>query len=269
MKMFNYLLKLSIFLFLLPLTVEANEEEYVQISSPQQAFFIYFKGNNTQPNPSELELYISTFYPNEYRSSRQNEFEWRRLQTRILEEINREINNLNANAIFIVEINAVVGNYDFENEGFPISLSRDQASFGWETRSFGNSIYVDIGGRAGTFGGLRVALFLNNLNRYNFAKISQDEAGEFLDNRNNLYNEYGHKIPLYRSVTLVTYFRLGNFNSEEYRRYLRGIPGEFSLAIPGIIDNIEVWDLASLTSILGNARNTREYRQIGYLIMDR
>jgi hypothetical protein len=267
MKKFIFLLSLTCFLFLYPLLADENVEE-IQIST-KEAFFIHYKGNKTQPSPSELELYISTFYPDEYTKYKQNEFEWKKLQEKILGEINQEINNLKQEAIFIIEINAVVGNYDFKKEGFPIYLSRDFASYGWETSSYGNTIYVDIGGSAGTFGGLRVALYLKDFDKYKFAKVSPDEAKAFLDNRNNLYSEYGLKFELYRSVTLVAYFKLGNFTSSEYKGYLKAIPGYYTHAIPGIIDHIEIWDLASVTPSLQYARNVRKYQQIGQLIMDK
>jgi len=187
-------------------------------------FFSHFNGTRTNPTDEVLEIFIRQFFPDEYNRNRRNDFEWPRLRTRVQEEIRQGGIDVNSgNTLFKIGLNIDLLDYNFSEEGFQIP-------------QISNSLVVGSGSNL-----LNVALFIENLDKYNFFKIEPDRASAFLESRNNRFNWASHRLPFTKKVHLIVYFKINAYSSSFYTENARTY-GRNYYVVPAIIERIEVWD---------------------------
>ena len=87
------------------------------------AFYIYLKGSQTVLTPKDELNYAKSFENLTYRKYKNDEFEWDEQFTKIKQSLKEKIHSVDMDVFYIVMTDVKLENYDFTNEGFPVSIS--------------------------------------------------------------------------------------------------------------------------------------------------
>ena len=196
------------------------------------AFYIYLKGSQTVLTPKDELNYAKSFENLTYRKYKNDEFEWDEQFTKIKQSLKEKIHSVDMDVSYIVMTDVKLENYDFTNEGFPVSIS-EKIFFPYD--HFDNWASLD----SDSILDKRIALKLDRFEKYNFIAMPKVEAKKFLQTRKNTYGNVN------RQVSLQVTFKIAEFDSEEYKSFANIALSNDYLPVVGIIEKVEVYDTSN------------------------
>lgn len=207
------------------------------------AFYIYLKGSKTTLTPSEELDYAKSFEHDTYSKYKNDEFEWDEQFSNIKQSLKNKISEADLDSVYTMLTDVNFGDFDFTNEGFPVSIKKDTF---FPFKNFDNWGSIKFGSILEK----RIALKLDSFEKYNFFAMPKADAKTFLQGR-----KYGDGI-VDREITLLISYRIAKFDSNEYNSFKNLALSNDYLPIVGIIEKIEVYD----------ASNSRNVKKISELI---
>jgi len=210
--------------FLFMVTVPLFSQNREQVMDYRDCFFAFIKGTNLSITDQLIEQYINDFHQDFYIKSRRNEFEWREGVKKYREEFDQGLISYgNNNVVYIALTSIEINNYDFDKNGFPVTIKE--------------TTFLSLRSTELTYKQLNdVGLYFPNLSKYNFVAISADKASDFIKSRTNQNTGY-----VDRKVTLRIYFKIAPFNTSEYKSIANSMGSRYYTVL-GIIDHIEAFD---------------------------
>lgn len=206
------------------------------------AFYVYMKGSKTKLSENEELNYAKVFARDTYEKYKNDEFEWDEKFSEIKQDLNKKISEADMDSVYTVVTDVEFGDYDFTNEGFPVSIG--EGTF-FPYNHFDNyynasydSLFED-----------KIALKLDSFDKYNFLGMPKADAKTFLQGRKSSSGYVN------REVTLEITYKIASFDSKEYKAFKDLALRNDYLPIVGIIDKIEVYD----------SSNSKNVKKIGEL----
>lgn len=158
--------------------------------SKEKSFFYWIKMMNWTPEFSSI-IYGPTFDKNNYLSSKSDEFEKNKYKSKILNIISDGINNINFAEKFTINGEGEVGEYNFDENYFPIKYWSFEKS--WLFRSEQNSYFHYVDSRSTI-----------NLNEFiGIVKMSADQANAFIKSRKSPDGIVDRKIYLRATYSIL------------------------------------------------------------------
>lgn len=202
----------------------------------KSAFYIYIKGSNTVLSADDEVNYARSFEEATYKKYKNDEFEWDEQFSIIKQNLKKQVEEADMDSTYIIGTTLEFGDYDFTNEGFPITIS---AGTFFPFNYFNN--WYDY--KRTSLLHKRMALKLDSFEKFNFFAMPKDEAKTFLQGRKNSYGNVNRK------VALQIYYKIAAFDSDEYNCFKDLALSNDYLPLVGIIEKIEVYDMANPKSI--------------------
>lgn len=206
------------------------------------AYYIYFKGTNTKISETEYLNYAKVIEYETYDKYNNDEFEWDEQFTLLKQKLDKNIEDADLDSVYTVVTGVEFGDYDFANEGFPVSIG-EGTFFPLET------FYRDYEATRDSLFRKEIAFKLDSFEKYNFIAMPKADAKTFLQSRKS---NSGY---VNRNITLQITYKLAKFDSKEYKAFKDLALSNGYLPIVGIIEKIEVYD----------ASNSRNVKKIGEL----
>ena len=215
-----------------------------KVMNADAGFFIYLNGSKTKITEDDYLIYAKGFEEENYNKYRNDEFEWHEQFQIMKKNFDKKIQEADLSSTYTIVTSVDFGDYDFTNEGFPVSISADTFF------PLGKNSSYWVRSNSGTVFSKQTALKLNDFHKYNFFKYAKNDAKTFLQTRKNSYGNVD------RSVTLMISYKVASYDSAEYKNFEKIALSNDYLPVVGNIENIEVYD----------ASNQRNIKKIGTLI---
>ncbi len=163
-------------------------------------YALYLKVQNRPVDENDIKTYIKIVSPSRYMHDRYNPFLWHQLYLKDEAKFKKLMDFVNSVKYFKENINAYVGGYDFKKQGFYLmyDMSDDIIQNGMKTRRNINFIKFRHGNIYYLF--YKLTIIHENAGAFNFLKIPEKNAENFLNERTGLF---GH---IEKSVFLEYYF---------------------------------------------------------------
>lgn len=209
----------------------------------ENAYYVYLKGTSTKITDEEYLNYAKVVERETYRKYSNDEFEWDEQFSLLKKKFDTSIQDADLEGEYVIVTSVEAGDYDFTNEGFPVSIG-EGTFFPFKT------FYYDYESSRTSLFRKQVALKLDSFERYNFFAMPKTDAKNFLQGR-----KYSNGS-VNREVTLQITYKIAGFESKEYKNFKDLALSNNYLPIVGIIEKIEVFD----------AENSRNVKKIGELV---
>lgn len=209
----------------------------------ENAYYVYLKGTGTKITDEEYLNYAKVVERETYRKYSNDEFEWDEQFSLLKKKFDASIQNADLESEYVIVTGVEAGDYDFTNEGFPVSIG-EGTFFPFKT------FYYDYESSRASLFRKQVALKLDAFEEYDFFAMPKTDAKKFLQGRKSSNGSVD------RNVTLQITYKIAGFESKEYKNFKDLALSNDYLPIVGIIEKIEVFD----------ASNSRNVRKIGELV---
>jgi uncharacterized protein (TIGR02145 family) len=164
----------------------------------QDMLHVYYKGADVQLNDQVVTNYIADFYESDYKSFRQNEFQWPGVLNKHRTQLASRVQSADLSKRYSIPVNVNLGSYNFEKGGFDVRL---RIGYLFVTKQGctieGGSTHTGLNSRA-------MLIFLEDIEEYNFLKMDKNAANAFVVSRTKDGN-------VNRGVTMNVSFSISNF----------------------------------------------------------
>ena len=202
----------------------------------ENGYYIYLKGSNAKITDDEYLDYAKLIERDIYSKYKNDEFEWEDQFSKLKIKLNDLIAKADLESTYTVVTAVDFGDYDFTNEGFPVSIGEgtffpfDYLSHYYDASR--NSVFKK-----------RLAVKLDSFEKYNFFSMPKADAKKFLQGRKSGSGYVN------REVSLQITYKVASFNSKEYKNFKDLALSNGYLPIVGIIEKIEVYDAADRNKV--------------------
>lgn len=214
-----------------------------KVLDDNSGLFIYLKGSNTKITEDDYLIYAKGFERDTYNKYKNDEFEWHDKFQILKQNLDKKIADADLTSSYTVVTGVDFGDYDFTNEGFPVTIGEGT----FFPLGYNDSYYE---AKRGSVFNSQTALKLDGFHKYNFIKLPKDEAKTFLQSRKDRYGNVD------RSLTLQITYKIASYDSKEYKDFANLALSNNYIPVVGIIENIDVYD----------ANDSRNVKKLGTLI---
>ena len=184
-------------------------------------FLGYLKGSNTELSDKLIGEYVNDYDGRFYQRNRNNEFEWPGIAQRFREDLRQAVLNHDMNSEYGVAYSVDFGLYDFNRGGFPIEIRR------------GTTMSLNSRGSESKLS--PIAIYLTDLEKYNFFPIDKESANELIKSRIDESGEVN------RRLTILIYFKMDSFVGQAYTSFVNRL-GKGFFHVMGTIVSIEAYN---------------------------
>lgn len=198
----------------------------------QKAFSIWMTGTNQKLNDNQTMWFIKNDYYDTWEKYHADEFEWDDQKATLVKQVNDDLakNGVFKDTKFYAVTRAEFGEYDFTKEGYTVSIEDGVYFTLYRPSHYGERSTEENSLPSG------MALWLQDLSKYNFMAMPKADAKKFLQNR----KKYDGSIN--RSILLVIHYTIADFSGKDYTAVKAKFAKSRETPILGIISNIEVYD---------------------------
>lgn len=197
------------------------------------AFMIYMNLSDTKITEDMNMEYAKTIGHETYEKYSKDEFEQEEKFAGLKEEFKNKVDNANVDGKFAVLLNFEFGDYDFEKEGYKLSISKDTYV---PFDSIYSTYYSGYSIPRNSVLYKRIGLKLIGLEKYNLIPMPKDKAKEFLQARKD---SSGY---IDRRISILINYEIDSFNSDEHKAWSKITSQNGDLPLSGVISKIEVYD---------------------------